>query len=502
MNKIKSMKSNLTIINVLLVALLLAACSSDYLDINEDPNNPLIVSPELILPVAQSYSAFIQESYPSQNSLGNFFMYNWAESEGSVFYFAEFRYLATPSFYSQNFDYTYASALKQYNDLFKLEGDEFGYYRAISKIMIAYHFQILVDTYGDIPYFEALQRGDIPTPKYDQAELIYDDLIVQLTSAIKLINTTTSNSGINPLRPGVDDVMFGGDMELWKKFANTVKLRILIRLSDLQEKTEYIRNEFAVITAEGNGYMENDVEVQPGYFNEENKMNPKWTAFGKDPQGNNTFYTNATCATQFVIDFLTETQDPRIDFIYEKPPNGHLGVRQGETDYDNPIEDQWIAANVSNLGPGILKGPDQAAVLYTSAEIYLNQAEAVFKGLMPGDAKSLYEMGIQASFSYLGAGDASTYYSNSIDLVAWDASSNKLEAIITQKWIASNSIDALQSWFDYSRTGYPSNLPISAQATTADRPVRLAYPSSEITSNGENLPAQPNVFTDKIFWAQ
>ncbi len=62
-------------------------------------------------------------------------------------------------------------------------------------------------------------------------------------------------------------------------------------------------------------------------------------------------------------------------------------------------------------------------------------------------------------------------------------------------------INALQNWFDYNRTGFPSDLPVSLTATTADRPVRLFYPSSEITSNGNNLPSQPDVFTSKIFWA-
>ena len=294
--------------------------------------------------------------------------------------------------------------------------------------------------------------------------------------------------------------MFGGDMDLWKRFANTIKLRILVRLSDLPAKSEYIRSEFAVISSEGSGLMENDVEVQLGYFNEEGKMNHKWSVFGQDPQGNNTIYNNATCATPFVVDFLTNSQDPRIDFIYERPENGHLGVRQAQL-YNMPEDGQFVSDKVSNLGPGILKSPEQAAVLYAAAESYFNQAEVVLKDLIQGDAKTLYESGIQASFNYLGAGDASTYYSQNLELVGWDSSSNKQEAIITQKWIALNSIDALQSWFDYSRTGYPANLPISDLASTPDRPVRLAYPSSELTSNGENLPAQPDVFTEKIFWA-
>jgi len=488
-------------IKMLILVLLFASCSEGFLDVNEDPNNPTSVSIDLILPVAQSYSAFIQESRPGQNMLGNFMMYNWSQSDGYSFYFNEFRYFVTPSFYSQNFDYTFKNALKQYNALNDIEGDEYGYYHAISKIMISYHFQILVDTYGDVPYFEALQRGANPTPVYNDAQIIYNDLIVQLTEAIDLINATASNSATTPLTPSADDTMFSGNMSQWKKFANTVKLRILVRQSDMAGQTDYIKNEFAVIANEGSGFMSSDVEVQLGYLNEEKKMNPKWESFGQDTQGNIIPYNLATCATQYIIDYLTMTLDTRLDYIYEEPETGHLGVKQGETDYNYPEEGQWAPEKVSNLGPGILKGPGQAAVLYTTAECYLNQAEAAMKGLMTGDAKSLYEMGIQASFNYLGAGDASSYYSQNLNLVGWDASTNKLEAIITQKWIAVNSIDAIQAWFDYSRTGFPSNLPISALATTPDRPVRLAYPASELTSNGENLPAQPDVFNNKIFWA-
>jgi len=289
--------------------------------------------------------------------------------------------------------------------------------------------------------------------------------------------------------------MFNGDMSQWKTFANTVKLRILVRMSDLNEQQEYIKNEFNEIAKEGSGYMISDAIVQMGYVNEQNKMNPKWEKFGKDLQGNETPYNKSTCATQYVIDFLSATSDSRIKFIYEEPQTGHLGVEQGE------IGEQFAPEFVSNLGTGILRGPTQASVLYTAAESYFNQAEAALKSLMMGDAKLLFENGIQASFTYLGAGDASQYYSQSLNLVGWDASENKLEAIITQKWIATNSIDAIQSWFDYSRTGFPSNLPISTLALTPDRPVRLAYPSSEVTTNGENLPAQPDVFNSKIFWA-
>ena len=495
------MKNIVITIKMLVIALLFASCSDSFLDVNTDPNNPTAVSPDLILPVAQSYSAFANERNRGQNTLGNMMMYNWSQSDGFSWYTDEMSYRVTSTFYQQIFDYTYSNALKQYNAINTLEGDENGYYKAIAKIMMSYHFQIMVDTYGDVPYFEALQRGGNATPAYDDAQTIYTDLIVQLTNAIEMINNTESSTAVVPLQPGADDTMFGGNMGMWKKFANTVKLRILVRQSDMAGRTDYIKSEFSAIAAEGSGFMNSDVTIQLGYVDEDNKQNPKWAAFGQKPGGGNTLNNDATCATPYVLDYLAGTFDARLDYIYEEPEDGHLGVIQGEQNYDIPVVDQWIPEKVSNLGAGILRGYDQDAIIYSAAESYLNRSEAMLKGLMSGDAKAMYESGIQASFDYLGAPDASNYYSRNSNLIGWDGSSNKLEAIITQKWIAHNSITGLQSWFDYSRTGYPSNLPISAQASTPDRPVRLFYPSSEVTANTNNLPSQPDAFNSKIFWA-
>jgi len=179
-------------------------------------------------------------------------------------------------------------------------------------------------------------------------------------------------------------------------------------------------------------------------------------------------------------------------------------------DYDTPVVDAYMPEFVSNIGPGILKSADMDAIIYTLAECYFNQAELAVKGFITvtDGGQALYEQGITASFEYLGlpASDAETYYTQDINLVNWDFSTNKIEAIITQKWIAVNGITAEQSWFDYTRTGYPSGLPLPLNYTkTTDRPVRLFYPAGEYSSNGENVPAQNDpglAFTDKIFWAQ
>lgn len=488
------MKSILNI-SLLIVILLLTSCN-DFLDVNTDPNNPTEVSASLVLPVGQNYTAQLIQNDRRVNSLGNMMMYNWSQSDGFSWYSDEFKYLVTSSFYRDIFNNSYTQPLKQYQVLEQLTS-EYDYYKAIAKIMKAYHYQILVDMYGDIPYTEALLRKENATPVYDDAKTIYEDLIVQLTAAIELIDKAE-----NQVAPGADDITFGGDMDMWKQFANTVKLRILIRQSSMAGRDAYIKEQINAIIAEGSGFITSDVGVNPGFLQEEDKQNPIWQAYGSEVSGSPTMNNQATCATDYIITYLTNTNDPRIDFIYEEPEDGHLGVPQGLLDYDTPVVDAYEPKKVSNIGPGILKSYDQSAIIFSLAESYFNQSEAALKGLMPGSAKDFYQQGIEASFDYLGATGAPAYYNQVKDLVSYDASTNKLQAIITQKWIALNGITAEQSWFDYSRTGYPAGLPISLLASTTNRPVRLFYTSDEISSNGANVPSQPNAFTEKIFWGK
>ncbi len=187
---------------------LLVSCE-DFLDVNVDPNNPTTVTPDLVLAPAQFYTAYRQQSDRGISHLGNMFMVNWSQSDGFSWYSDEFKYNVTSSFYAGTFNNVYANPLKQYQILNNLEDTRYDYYKAIAKVMKAFHFQILVDTYGDVPYSEALGRSLLATPKYDDAQTIYEDLIVQLTDAIAIIKNAPENVVI----PGADDCMFGGDME-------------------------------------------------------------------------------------------------------------------------------------------------------------------------------------------------------------------------------------------------------------------------------------------------
>lgn len=493
------MKNIIKFAILLMVLGLAASCSEDYLDVNTDPNNPTAVTPDLVLPVGQLYTARIVQGDRRLNHLGNMMMYNWSQADGYAWYPDEFKYLVTSSFYRNVFNDTYSTALKQYEILNNLKDTKYDYYKAIGMIMKAYHYQILVDCYGDVPYSEALGRSLNATPKYDDAQGIYEDLIVKLTAAIALIKNASGQD-----EPGDDDAMFGGDMDKWIQFANSLKLRILVRQSDVTGRGPYITTEMGVIATEGSGFLTQNVAVNPGFIaKEEGKQNVIWDFLGWDASGSQTMTSKATCATQYIIDYLKSTNDTaRLNRLYETPADGHKGVPQGLLDYDTPVVDAFVPEKVSNIGPGILKAADQGAIIFTLAENYFNQAEAAVNGYLTADPETLFKKGITASFVTLGstAEKAVAYYSQGI--VGYASTADPIEVIITQKWIATNGITAEQAWFDYSRTGYPKNLPISLLASTPDRPVRLFYVADELSSNGANVPAQPDAFTDKVFWGK
>lgn len=491
------MKKYTKSILVLLLTVITISCSDNYLGDNVDPNNPVQVSPNLVLPTAQTSTAALMHNHSRLNTFGNLMMVNWSQSDGFNWYNDEFNYTVNSSFYDAIFDDSFLGPMKNYNVLRNLSGD-YSNYKAIGEIMIAYHFQILVDTYGDVPYFQSLQRNSISSPAYDNAQVIYDDLIVKLDDAIETIKSASATTVV----PGSDDVMFQGDMTSWIKFANTIKLRILVRQSGMASRAAYVQTNMDNIVAEGSGFITEDVVVNPGYLNVANKRSPFYNAYGLTIVGQTQNNGEATCASDYIINYLTNTNDLRINQLYTEPATGHLGVPQGLLNYpeDNSFEPQFV----SKIGPGILSSATQDAPIMQVAEALLLQAEAVQRNFMVGNAKALYEDAITASFSFLGlsAGDASSYFSQSgLVNVNWDASPNKIQAIITQKWVALNGTNGHESWVEYNRTGYPSGLPLPLNNTNADRPVRLAYPQSELTNNAANVPTQPNVFTQKIFWA-
>ncbi|NHM01906.1 SusD/RagB family nutrient-binding outer membrane lipoprotein [Flavobacterium difficile] len=474
----------------------LASCDS-YLDVNEDPNNPSSenIKPENVLAASQvyTYSTFST----NMNQLGNLMMNNWTRDVGasnSSYYFNEHTYNVTSDFYSGIFENL---MLRTSNFTFIINSEEpnYEYYKAISKILKAKYFQYLVDLYGDIPYTEAHKRGQNLTPAYDDDMAIYRNLVVQLEQAVSLIDNAPSSA----INPGANDVILQGNMAMWKKLANTLKLKILIRESQKASSAAYVQSEMQELVAANAQFLgpNDNIRINPGFNN--NKPNAFASLF-LDSTGAFLNNWSSTAATKYTITYLTNTNDGRRNRIYSAASNGtYAGHQQGD------VLNASTNYPVSHVGTGLLTSNAQDGIIFTAAESLFLQAEAVQRNLLPGVAKNLYESGITESYKFFGlsAADATAYYNQAISLVNWNASTgNEIEAIINQKWIALNGINGIETWIENTRTGFPAHVPLSTVAPGTSRPVRLLYPSSEISGNTANVPAQneSQAFTSRVFW--
>jgi hypothetical protein len=488
---------------VLAILLVLGSSCEDFLSVNEkNPNSASAVPANLLLPAALNTTANIFAQ--PDNFL---FVYVWhgcmAISSSYVQPTALTQYNLLNSSYQGNWANSYVN-MQNYDYIDKQSVDpKDWYFKAIAKTMKAYIFHNLVDMYGNIPYSQALKTGEgILKPAYDEQQEIYEDLVLQLDSAMNLIEDAPGTA----TEVGTYDIIYQGDMDLWWKFANTVKLRILINQSDMTGRESYITTALATqphsaadFIGVGEGAMSN-----PGYLQTAGKMNPFWENFYKQDNSQQSDGLQYYAPNQDACDFLIENNDPR-EFRYFNPnPSGIIhGNYFGTLTLEAP-------ASLSTLGPGLLQAYNQDAPILTDFESLFLQAEAVQKGILTGDVKALYESAVTQSIIYMGgpdgtSGSAADYLAQDTkQLVNYDLSGNKLKTIITQKWIALNGISPMPIWTDYRRTGYPDLITFSQDpARKADiPPVRLLYPQTEISTNNDNVVAQGTIELTgpKIFW--
>jgi hypothetical protein len=491
------MKKLLILLTVLLV--LGTSCKKDFLSVNEfNPNSASAVPANLVLPAALNTTSrivtlprnytFIYMWYGGMSVSGgysqpaNLTQYNLLNSDYQGDWNNSYLNL-------QNYDY-----IEKNSTTASLQS-----YKAIAKIMKVYLFQNLVDTYGNVPYSKALKGSENPQvlkPAYDNQQTIYEDLVVQLDAAMDLINTTLPDAE----EIGDYDIIFQGDMDMWLKFANTLKLRILINQSDMSGRASYISS--AIATTASYGYLGagEGAMLNPGYLQSASKMNPFWETFYKIDGSQQADGLGYFVAGQDACDFLTTNNDPRkLRFFQASSGTAVKGNYFGALVLE-PVP------TTSKLGPGMLRAFNQDAPIMTDFESLFLQAEAVQRGIITGDAKALYESAVTQSILYMGgtSAAAATYLAQVLQNVNFDASANKLKAILTQKWCALNGVNPMPIWTDYRRTGFPDFLHWTQDANRKNDtpPVRLLYPQTEISTNNDNVLAQGdiNLFTSKIFW--
>ena len=502
------MKKNIIGLGVFaLMFFAMPSCTDKFYDVNTNPNSAVDVPADLILPAALATTgAYVT----TQFDYLNLWMGYWNWSGNYSISTSDKNYQFSNSFRNGTWSSIYSSQVNNYDAAdTKAGAASQPLVQGMAKIMKVFAFQYLVDTYGNVPYTDALKGTLSIQPKYDDAQTIYKDFIVQIDAALGLFA-----KGDGTYNPTTNDILFKGDISKWQKFANSLKLKILLRQSEVTANASYITAELAKIKASGYGFLGagENAGVNPGYLKSSGKLSPFWGTYGYSETDVNVEAYQVYRANNYSINFLNTTKDSfRLGYFYA--PVGGKGSTFFASFFGANGADVYPNTQTSGIGKGLLKAYNQDAVIMSSHESLFDQAEAALKGWISGDPKALYQAAVTESFINLGvpnaAASAKIYYSQaatSTSGVNYDVETNKLALIIGQKWASLNGVNPFEAWCDYRRLGLPANIPISADPSTSTKkiPVRLLYPQSEYSYNASNVAAQGTIsqFTTKIFWGK
>ena len=348
----------------------------------------------------------------------------------------------------------------------------------------------ITDTYGPVPYSKVGQDGKLEV-EYDSQETIYIQMIRELTEAVEELMPNRTNNFSSSA-----DVIYGGNTEKWIKFANSLKLRLAMRVS-------YANPELSKAAAEE--AVNNEVGVFSS--NDDNIKNHTDQTPCTTGGGDSHVAADIVC-------YMNGYNDPRREAYFNKSEfdgYDYAGLRRGIVIPDH--------ATVGHKFSGVKISYDSPVCWMNAAEVAFLKAEAagVFGYNMGGSAKDFYEEGIRLSFNQWGAGDATAYIADNSSVpatytdpsgsnsysgvisditIAWDDAADKetmQERIITQKWIA-NWLLGNESWAEWRRTGYPHLIPATdagnksnGEVDSAEGARRMPYPDAEYGNNPANI---------------
>lgn len=536
------MKNNKFLITILAGALSLTAtsCSNDYLDVNDNPNAVQAeqITPELILPGAISQAYRTQAGTMMQ--FGNLMMNSWAGNSYTIAgpYSREFSLSSVDNtFYRGIWEGLYPRVANfDQMERFTNNNHEQDYYIAIAKIMKAYYMQYIVDLYGDAPYSEAFMGQQNTTPKYDNDADIYKILISKLEEANALIVAADEHA----LEP-VSDIVFHGDMNKWVALSNTIKLKMLVRMSKVTGDLATYRNAKLQTLATAT-FIDEEVVVNPGYSSASNdQMNPYILNWARNASAQQVSNYSVVVVSEHMANALERNRilndanyskfnnitDPRKSRLFTNVTSvdsdgaafsGLKGVRQGNVPGQPGVPVNNV--NTSKLGIGNFAGAasvgtwadvvdennnNRGGVLFSAAESNLLQAEAALRWptIFTFSPSVKFTRAITSNCTWLGAPTTGTVsVPNYLAAIAtrpglgWiGTDTQKIEAIMTQKWIALTNINPTEMFIEYNRTGYPFT-PMATTAQFPNKPYRLVYPNSEYAANSANV---PNISSADVF---
>lgn len=451
-----------------------AGCGDGLTDLNRNPNEPIDVGAEFLFPNAVEAAVSRVMGSGLHMDVTALWVQHYAESR----YSEEDRYDLRDATVSTHWSSFYAGPLQDFQEVIE-QGNQSGRpgVAAVGTVMRAWTFQVVTDLWGDIGYSEAL-RGRDPkagnTVKYDPQKDVYAGLLGELRSASTALQSS-------PVPLGASDLIYRGDAAKWRRFANSLRLRAAMRMSEADPALA--RSEFTAALADGvlasnadNAvfrYVDNGVNVHPIHAYQRSRDD------------------HAVSAT--LVNRLRSLSDPRLPVYatqnkggyYKGMPNGSLEAIS--LDSLSRIGTYFSAANAPS-------------VLMSYAEVLFLQAEAAERGWTGGNAAALYRQAITASMQQYGIAQAQIDAYLAQPATAYAG----LPSIGVQKWIAlyGNGPEAYAEW---RRTGHPA-LTAGPDALNDWRiPMRLPYPASEESLNAaalkEAIARQGGAgLNDRVWW--
>ncbi len=519
---------------------LASGCEKGFLDINVDPNNPSKVTLGQLLTSAEvNMVNSFGIGNPGLSTPASILVHQTVQ-RGSV----DSYNVTGEDFQIQTaWQNLYSGALEDYKVMID-DGTASKNmpYVGVAKILSAYTYSLMVDLWGDIPFSEALMGAEAQFPHYDDDAAIYPQLIAMIDEGIADLEGEGN-------APGPDDVIYEGDLDKWRQFAKTLKLKMYnqIRLvDDVSDEVNALLTEGDLMADDG------DFELRYGSSVAPDDRNPAFVV--EYTPGNRLTYISP-----YFYEILTNKSDlnnvldgivdPRVPYYWfdQLPANG---TPQNPTEYFVASEgflSIWFASQGVNQGfqqdrsqtvlglypmggryddgeggevntSGTVSGPGDVAqrLLPYFSSLYIQAELALEEPGVSGDARALFEDAMRASFDKVNAiadeagaplisnGNINSYV-NAV-LAKYDAASQagKLELIMTEKWIASFGF-AIDAYTDYRRTGYPvmydpNTDPLPYTVTSRGYPVSLAYNSLSLNLNQNAPTEQKTVTTDRVFW--
>ena len=442
----------------------ITSCKKELEKINKDPNAAQTAQPDYLLTAAtktavDEYWGITRGSNPSSLFVQQWAMIQYTDPDRYIFSNNDFQELWTVGY----------SSIVDFAQIIKLADEQQNTnYKGVALVLRSWVYSLLTDNFGDIPYKQSIQIDQYLTPAYDKQKDVYSGLLDDLKAAQAALDPNG--------KPIAGDVIYNNDISLWKKFANSLRLRLALRIAD--QEPEISKQVLVDIQNEGGSFINNNSETgQLNYVNSPNQ----------NPISNYFDTRDDYRISKTIIDKLILLKDPRLEIYAAKTqdptPQIYVGLPNGLQVGD---ASNYGFAKTSKPGAYFLD-PHAPAVIISYAEVLFDKAEAAARGFTNENATELYLQAIRASLQQYDVSDDDIAAYIAQASVQYD-NSNYKKSIGNQKWIALFG-QGLEAFAEWRRLDYPQLQPAAAGVLDGKLPLRFIYPGTEQSLNGANYKA-------------